>query len=106
VSPPASDPINENVTEGTPVWNTDRYEQTWVVSAATPEEIADRTKEAQDLANFQEIQNDTFVQNFIAMTPTQIETYVENNTANVAEVRALLKKIAKMLLHLARNGYE
>lgn len=51
------------------------------------------------------IKEDAFVQNFIAMTPAQVTAYVEANTNNIAQVRALLNKMALMLLALARREY-
>ena len=49
------------------------------------------------------VKADTFVANFIAMTPADVEAYIQNNTANLADMRALLKKMGIMLLTLAKR---
>lgn len=48
---------------------------------------------------------DAFVQSFVAMTPAQVLDYVNANVTTVAGARALLGKMAVMLLLLARSEY-
>jgi len=81
------------------------WTQAWAMLAVSPEEVAERQQRAADSADTALVKADAFVQNFIAMTPSGVVTYVENNTANLAEVRDLLKKMALMLLALARKQY-
>lgn len=77
--------------------------------AQTAQEIADREAQAAiDLTDTTEhaiVTADGFIQNFISMSPTGIEAYIEANTNNIADVRALLKKMGKMLLLIARSEY-
>jgi len=68
-----------------------------------PEIIARKEREAADAAAAAEIKQDAFVQSFLAYTPAQLDAYIDNNTATLPEVRALLKKMARMLLILARR---
>ncbi len=49
---------------------------------------------------------DTFVQTFVAMTPAQVLAYVDANINTVADAKVLLKKMAIMLLLLARKEYK
>ena len=70
-----------------------------------PEEIIRQQVYEQDMADVAAVKSDTFIQSLIAMTPAQVSSYVENNTANLAQVRALLTKMALMLLALARREY-
>jgi len=49
------------------------------------------------------IQKDAFVKTFLAMTPAQVEAYITNNTGSLAEMRALVKKMAIMLLITAKS---
>ena len=48
---------------------------------------------------------DSFVASFIAMTPTQVDAYVETNVTALAGAKALLKKMALILLVLARQEF-
>jgi len=82
-----------------------QWTQVWAMVAVSPEEAARRQQEAQEEVNTAAVKADTFIQNFIGMTPTQVEAYVTNNTANLAQVRSLLTKMALMLLALARKEY-
>jgi len=82
-----------------------QWTQVWAMVDVSPEEAARRQQEAQDEVNTAAVKADTFIQNFIGMTPTQVEAYVTNNTANLAQVRSLLVKMALMLLALAKREY-
>ena len=70
-----------------------------------PARLAKIQQEQADAADKAAIKADTFVQNFISMTPAQVSTYVDNNTATLAQTRVLLNKMALMLLALARREY-
>lgn len=104
VEQPAHDPITQNVEEGTPTLLAGVWTQTWNVVAASAEEIAARQQAAADDAAELSVKADAFVTQFIAMTPEQVSTYVANNTANLAEFRALITKITIMLLILAKRS--
>ena len=97
--------LTQNVIETTPVLDAGVWKQAWSVVAASAEEIAARQTNAADDAAAAEIKADAFVTNFISMTPTQVATYVDNNTATLAAMRALVKKMAVMLLLLARREF-
>lgn len=101
---PAHDPITHNVTEGTPVLIEGQWSQMWTVEAATAAQIAERQRDADDAEADVEVRADAFVTNFVAMTPAQVAAYIENNTATLAATRAVLKKMAIMLLALAKRG--
>jgi len=81
------------------------WTQVWAMVDVSPEEAARRQQTAQDAADAEAVKVDAFVQNFIAMTPKQVTSYIANNTANLAQVRALLTKMALMLLALAKREY-
>lgn len=97
--------LTQNVVEATPVLVAGVWTQAWSVVAASAEEIANRQKDAADDAAAAEIKADAFVASFIAMTPAQVATYVDNNTANLTAMRALVKKMSVMLLLLARREF-
>lgn len=81
------------------------WTQVWAMVDVSPEEAALRAQEAADVADAEAAKADAFVQSFIAMTPAGVTNYVNNNTANIAQVRALMNKMALMLLALARREY-
>jgi hypothetical protein len=62
-------------------------------------------RDAMNVADAAAVKADAFVQSFIAMTNSQVSNYVNANTNNITEVRALLNKMALMLLALARREY-
>lgn len=104
VERPASTLTQDSV-EGTPELINGVWTQVWTMVDVSPEEAAFRQQMADGEAELQATKADAFVQNFIAMTPAQVETYVQNNTANLGQTRALLKKMALMLLTLAKREY-
>lgn len=97
--------LTQDPAEQTPAQINGVWTQVWAMVDVSPEEAARRQQEAADEAHAAAVKVDTFVQNFIAMTPAQVESYVANNTANLGQVRALLTKMALMLLALARREY-
>lgn len=49
---PEVDPITQNLAEGTPVFADGQWQQTWIITDATPEEIAERKEQQlQDACN-------------------------------------------------------
>jgi hypothetical protein len=97
--------LTQEPVEQTPQIVNGQWTQVWAMVDVSPEEAARRQQAAQDETDNAAVKADTFVQNFIAMTPAQVSAYVENNTANLAQVRSLLTKMALMLLALARRQY-
>lgn len=51
------------------------------------------------------VRADAFVRQFVAMTPAQVAAYVDANVSDLASARRLLKRMALMLLLLARREY-
>ena len=105
VSRPEPSSINVNVVEGVPAFVDGSWIQTWAEVPATAEQIAERTREANDEAVRQANRADAFVQTFIAMTPAEVADYVETNVTNLATSKTLLKRMAVMMLMLARREY-
>lgn len=105
VKPEPSDPVTKNVIEVTPTFVGGRWTQTWEEIDATAEEIADRQRVITNQTHKEAIKSDNFVQTFIQMTPAQVETYINNNTSNLVEARALLVKLGKMVLLMARREF-
>jgi hypothetical protein len=97
--------VTQDPIEQTPQLINGKWTQVWSMVNVSAEEASVRQLEAADRAETLAIRADTFVTNFIAMTPAQVAAYVENNTANLAQVRSLMTKMAVMLLMLAKREY-
>jgi hypothetical protein len=97
--------LTQDPSEQTPQLINGQWTQAWAMVDVSPEVAARRAQDAADQAELAAAKEDTFVRNFIAMTPAQVEAYVTNNTANLAQVRALLTKMALMMLALAKREY-
>ena len=97
--------LTQNPAEQTPQLIDGVWTQVWGMVDVSPEEAARRQQDAADEADAAAIKADAFVKNFIAMTPAQVSAYVNSNTGNLSQVRALLNKMALMLLALARQQY-
>jgi hypothetical protein len=52
-----------------------------------------------------EIKAEAFVAQFIAMTPADVDAYVTTTVTDLASARTLLRRMAKMLLLLARREF-
>lgn len=69
-----------------------------------PEDISDeereyRTQRAQIIA-------DSFIPQFIAMTPAQVTNYIETNVTNLASAKTVISKLALMMLLLAKREFK
>lgn len=51
------------------------------------------------------VRADPQVQNFVQLTPAQVDAYIDANAKNLAGVVAILKFLAKMILRLAKREY-
>lgn len=49
---------------------------------------------------------DAFVQQFVDMTPQQVLTYVDANVNDLASAKLLLKRMAVLLLVIAKKEYK
>jgi hypothetical protein len=103
--PPPSSTMTQDAVEQTPQQIDGVWTQAWAMVDVSPEEATFRQRDEAEKEAAQAIKADAFVQSFISMTPAQVTAYIENNTANLAQVRSLLVKISLMLLALARREY-
>lgn len=95
----------KSVVELSPVFNGSAWAQAWGEVDATPEELALREAEARELTDRAAVKADAFVAAFIAMTPAQIDAYMDANVTTVAGAKAVMKKLAKIMLPLARREF-
>lgn len=80
--------------------------ETIAVRPLTSGEVAVRSKQTAKEAAKTEAKADTFVRTFIAMTPADVTAYVEANVTTLAEAKNLMKKLALMLLFVAKESFE
>jgi hypothetical protein len=97
--------LTQDPSEQTPQLINGQWTQVWVMVDVSPEVAAQRAQDAADEAELAAAKEDAFVQSFIAMTPAQLQTYINANTGNLAQMRALVSKLALMLLTLAKREY-
>jgi hypothetical protein len=81
------------------------WTQSWDLVNVSAEEAARRQRLETERAEAEAVRLDAFVQNFVSMTPSSVETYVANNTANLGAMRSLVSKMALMLLILAKRQF-
>ena len=68
----------------------------------TPEQVAEKAEYDEKVA----VKADTFVSNFIAMTPAQATSYVDTNVKDLASAKSVIQKLALMVLVLAKSGFK
>lgn len=101
---PAYDPT-KNIVEGTPALVGGVWTQTWNQVAASAEEIAQRTETAAQQTEFDAAKLDAWIVQFLAMTPSGAQTYVENNSANLAALRTNVARLAYAVRVLVRREF-
>lgn len=100
---PANDPA-KNIVEGTPALVGAAWAQTWTQVDASAEEVAARLRETTDATEAAEVKADGIVAQFLAMSPTQLTTYIANNSATLAALRTVVTKLAIIVLILAKRA--
>jgi len=101
---PAYD-MTKNITEGTPQTINDVWLQMWEETPASAEEIAVRQAREKTKAERIEVKQDTFVGNFISMSPAEVNTYIDSNVTDLSSAKNVINKLALMVLLLARAEF-
>ena len=97
--------LTKNITEGTPQEYAGVWLQIWTEAPASAKVIESRQASVKTRNEFLEVKQDTFVNNFISMSPTQVNTYVDNNVTDLASAKNVINKLALMVLLLARREF-
>ena len=97
--------LTKNIVEGTPQEFAGIWLQIWTEVPASAEEIAGRQAQEKTDVERQEVKQDNFVNNFISMSPTQVNTYVDNNVTDLNSAKNVINKLALMVLLLARAEF-
>lgn len=104
VAKPAYDPT-KNIMEGTPTLVGGVWTQTWNQVDATAEEIAERTEAAAQAQEFDAAKLDAWIVQFLAMTPSEAQAFVNNNGATLAAVRTNVARLAYAVRVLVRREF-
>lgn len=83
-------------------------QQWWIVGqtvtvVAIPDPDGDRMRD--DQTQRSAILADSFVPQFIAMTPAQVSAYINTNVTSLATAKTLIEKLSLMVLLLARREF-
>ena len=97
--------LTKNITEGTPQEFAGVWLRVWTEVPASAEEIAGRQADAAIVADRFFIKADTFVQNFISMSPSQVSNHVDNTVTDLASAKNLLNKLSLIVQLLARREF-
>ena len=107
---PTYDEITHIVEEAPPVLVNGVWEQQWNIVALSAEQAAQNQAEKDDADSIDlartQAKADGFVQQFVAMTPAQVSTYVADNVNTLADAKNLLAKLALMMLAIAKEQYK
>jgi hypothetical protein len=75
-------------------------------AAITADELAKEAAKTDIIQAKEDAKADAFVKQFIAMTPAEVNTYVNGNVTDLASARVLLRRMALMILFLAKQAYK
>ena len=98
--------LTKNVVESTPQTIHGVWLQMWEEVPASAEVIAARQVRKKAKAEHDEVKQDTFVSNFISMSPTEVGAYIDSNVTDLASAKNVINKLALMMLLLARQEFE
>jgi len=100
---PAYNEATENLVRGEPVFRDPRWEVDLVVTAKSPEEIAEYTKETERSEDIALLKADPQVLALLKKRPDQINAYVENQITDLASAKTLLKVLSRAVSVLAHT---
>jgi hypothetical protein len=108
-NPPAYNPATHDRTRTEPV-SAQAVEIPYAVTPRDPAVIAAEQAAAAEMAAQETAKAtakaDAFVRTFIAMTPDEVASYVNGNVTDLASARVLLRRMALMMLYLAKQAYK
>lgn len=97
--------LEQNVVENTPQLVNGTWTQRWLLMPASAAEIAERMEAAAQQSEFDAAKLDAWIIQFLAMTPAQAQTFVENNSATLAALRTNVARLAYALRVLVRREF-
>lgn len=102
---PVYDPATQKLMGRAPVADhgAKTHSHVWQVADMTAEELAAKQKQDNAEASEATVKADAFFAQFTGMTPAQLDTYIDNNASNLAGLRTVVKRIAKIVLIMAQR---
>jgi hypothetical protein len=104
-STPPVPALDQNVVEGAPLRIDGVWTQQWVLVNASAEEIARRTEMAAQSGELDAAKLDAWVVQFLAMTPSGAQDFVNNNSATLAALRPHVARLAYVVRVLVRREF-
>lgn len=102
---PPYDAMTQKIVKTSPVFDGSSVSLGWDVVPLSAEEIAANQQNQLDQDHKAAIKLETQVQNFIAMTPAQVNAYIDGLGIADPKVVTVLKFFGRMLLILVRREY-
>lgn len=103
---PQASSIEKDVVEDLPMQINGVWSRVWKEVDASPQQIASRQRKVVDAEIFTAVKADAFVSSFIDMTPSQVVAHVQNAPNTVAGLKAVITKLALMVLVLSRREFK
>lgn len=103
--PEPVDPITHFVEETTPTLVDGVWTQTWANVERPADEVAVRRQNENDRNQRAALKEDAFVSQFVAMTPAEIATYINNEVTNITSAKVMLTRLAQMMLTMTRREF-
>jgi len=104
VAPPTYDAATQNLEEGQPFesrpgeWN-----QTWVVTDKTPEELAEIAEQARRRKNKESVENDPDALLYFGSSPEEIDAVIDAANS-VPDLKDIVRQVAKIALVQAQGS--
>ncbi len=103
--PNPSDPITKRVVEVLPVVINGVWTQTWTEVNERAGIVLQNQRDALDEGHRTSIKADSFVTQFVNMTPAQVTAYIDAKVTNLASSKEVINKLALMVLLLTRREF-
>lgn len=98
--------VDKNVVEAAPVLVGGIWTQVWTETNASAGQIAERTKIAAQQTEFDAAKLDAWIVQFLAMTPSGAQDFVNNNSATLAALRSNVARLAYAVRVLVRREFD
>ena len=97
--------VTRNSVELDPVSTNGVWKRTWGTVPASADEIADRRRLQTRKTERAAVKADSFVANFIELSPNQVINHIDTNVTDLASAKAVIGKLALLLLTIAKQEY-
>lgn len=98
-------PFDKDLVEGAPEFRNGAWRQTWALVEATVGQIALRQERAAQASELEGAKLDAWIIQFLAMTPTEAQAYINANSATLAALRTNVARLAYAVRVLVRREF-